>query len=199
MTGMMEAASDDARRATPPGRVIFLNGASSAGKSTLARELQRVLPDLYLHLALDTFLRQLPEGGLANRPLLVQLLSQLVEGFHRSCAAIARAGLHIVVDTVLEEPAWVKPCVQAFSGLEVLFVGLRCGLATLEERERARGDRYLGTARYQVDRIHLHNLYDVEVDTEAASPENCAIRIREHMAGGTPSSAFTRLRREPGR
>ena len=191
---MRHGGSDDAGRAVTPGRVILLNGASSSGKTTLARELLRVSPEVHLHVALDTFLRQLPPPVLADAAALIQRLPRLMDGFHRSCAAIAHAGLPIIVDTLLEDPAWLPSCVRAFSGLEVLFVGVRCGLATLEVRERARGDRFPGTARCHYDSVHFHDLYDVEVDTEAAAPEACALRILAHRFDGTTPSAFTRIR-----
>lgn len=37
------------------GRIIWLNGVSSAGKSTLVRALQRKLPNPYFCIAQDTF------------------------------------------------------------------------------------------------------------------------------------------------
>ena len=191
---MTQGGPDDAGRAVTPGRVILLNGASSSGKTTLARELLRISPEVYLHVALDTFLRQLPVPILTDASSLTQRLPRLTEGFHRSCAAIAHAGLPIVVDTLFAEPAWLPPCVRAFSGLEVLFVGLRCGLATLEERELARGDRYPGTTRYHHESVHFHDLYDLELDTETASPEACARRILAHRIDDTTPSAFTRIR-----
>ena len=38
------------------GQVILLNGTSSAGKSTLAKQLQEILPQPYLHTGIDHFL-----------------------------------------------------------------------------------------------------------------------------------------------
>src|SRR5258708_20337366 len=40
--------------------IIFLNGTSSAGKTSIARLLQEQLPAPYLHIALDTFLNMFP-------------------------------------------------------------------------------------------------------------------------------------------
>ncbi|HEX5304398.1 MAG TPA: hypothetical protein VFW50_46130 [Streptosporangiaceae bacterium] len=36
-----------------PGRIIFLNGASSSGKSTLAKAMQEGLPEPFLHVSSD--------------------------------------------------------------------------------------------------------------------------------------------------
>ena len=36
-----------------PGKIILINGASSAGKSTLAHALQQKLPEPFLHWSFD--------------------------------------------------------------------------------------------------------------------------------------------------
>jgi chloramphenicol 3-O-phosphotransferase len=40
-------------------RDIYLNGASSAGKSSIARTWQQRLDELYLHVQLDVFMRMI--------------------------------------------------------------------------------------------------------------------------------------------
>ncbi|CAH0536644.1 Putative O-phosphotransferase [Vibrio marisflavi CECT 7928] len=41
--------------------IIFLNGASSSGKSSIAKQLQMILGENYLHLGIDTFISIMPE------------------------------------------------------------------------------------------------------------------------------------------
>jgi chloramphenicol 3-O-phosphotransferase len=43
-----------------PGRVVILNGGSSAGKTTLGRSLQSALPDTWLLLGIDLLIWTLP-------------------------------------------------------------------------------------------------------------------------------------------
>jgi chloramphenicol 3-O phosphotransferase len=40
---------------TAPGQIIFLNGTSSSGKTSIAQELLRVLDRPYFHMAVDAF------------------------------------------------------------------------------------------------------------------------------------------------
>jgi chloramphenicol 3-O phosphotransferase len=58
-------------------------------------------------------------------------------------------------------------------------VGVVASLAVREARERGRGDRAIGLARWQFDRVHSGNVYGLTVDTEEASAEACARRIVE--------------------
>ncbi|MGB7998277.1 MAG: AAA family ATPase, partial [Photobacterium halotolerans] len=57
--------------------LIFLNGPSSAGKSSIARELQHCLNDYYLHLGIDTYIAMMPEKS--NR---LKTLNHPVDGFY---------------------------------------------------------------------------------------------------------------------
>ena len=45
----------------PKGKIIFLNGVSSSGKTTLAKSLQERLTEPFFWLASDTFIGMLPE------------------------------------------------------------------------------------------------------------------------------------------
>ena len=62
---------------------------------------------------------------------------------------------------------------------DLRLVGLFAPLDVLEARERARGDREVGLARWQYGRFHRGIAYDLEVDTAAAMPADCARLIRD--------------------
>ncbi|MFJ2090171.1 chloramphenicol phosphotransferase CPT family protein [Streptomyces sp. NPDC087901] len=178
------------------GRIIFLNGTSSSGKSSIARELLDILDDgVFFHLAVDSFnaMRSKRELGAEE---LDAALRRTRMGFHRSIAAMAEVGNDIVVDHVLSEPWRLVDCLTVLPPESVLFVGVRCSLDELTRREQARGDRPSGLAAFQYDLVHAHGDYDVECDTGTASPRACAERIREFLPHRPSPSAFTRLRRQ---
>ena len=56
------------------------------------------------------------------------------------------------------------------SGFAIFFVGVFAPLEVLEARERQRGDRLIGLARWQYDRIHRGKKYDLEVDSGSLGP-----------------------------
>lgn len=62
---------------------------------------------------------------------------------------------------------------------DLRLVGLFAPLDVLEARERARGDREIGLARWQYGRVHRGIIYDLKVDTTAAAPAECAHLIRD--------------------
>ncbi|MGW0765241.1 chloramphenicol phosphotransferase CPT family protein [Streptomyces sp. NPDC002676] len=177
------------------GRIIFLNGTSSSGKSSIARELLDILDDgVYFHLAVDGFnaMRTKRELGAAE---LDAALRRTRMGFHRSIAAMAEVGNDVVVDHVLSEPWRLLDCLTVLRPEDVLFVGVRCPPDELARRELARGDRPPGLAAHQYELVHGHGDYDLECDSGTASPRECAQRIKEFLPHRPSPTAFTRLRR----
>lgn len=175
------------------GQIIFLNGASSSGKSSIATKLLRILDAPYFHLSVDAFNAMRARRDLAPEHLDV-VLERTVLGFHRAVAGMAAAGNDIVVDHVLRERSWLLHCLTLLAPYDVVFVGVRCPLPELERRERARGDRQPGRAAYQFDRVHSHGLYDVECDTSTGPPQDCAAQISSFVRAQPTIRAFERLR-----
>ena len=173
------------------GTVIVLNGASSSGKSTLARALQSALyPDIYLYAGGDYFIQMLPQGPFPTgrkAPEAREIEARLFSGFHRSIAALAHAGNNVIADHVLVKDEWTSECKAVLTGLRVVFVGVHCALDVLEARELKRGDRPAGTARWQTKCVHLGKRYDVEVDTSEMTADECAAIVALRVSCGEPT------------
>lgn len=176
-------------------RVIVLNGGSSSGKSSLLRALQWELPQPWLAAAVDTFVDSLPpslldtEAGIdfgADGEVSVGAdFRRLEAAWSAGVAATVRAGAPVIVDDVflrgkVSQDGWRR----ALSGLEVLWVGVRCDAAVAAEREAARGDRVAGMAASQAEVVHEGVEYDVEVDTASATPQECARAIVARISSG---------------
>lgn len=150
-----------------PASLILLNGASSAGKTTLCRALRDALPVPFLHFSLDLFmfeadvLPRTPDGRVRDwegiRP-------QVFSGFNRCLPALLDAGNNLVVDYIIETPQMWAEFQRCLEGHDVLLVGLHCPLDELERREQARGDRGTGDARRDAETVHTFTAYDLELD-----------------------------------
>jgi chloramphenicol 3-O phosphotransferase len=175
--------------------IIFLNGTSSSGKSSIAEQLLRVLPTPYFHLPVDAInsMRARERTYELDPDELADVLERTVLGFHRVVAGMAAAGNDVVVDHVLRERHWLLDCLTLLKDEEVVFVGVRCPLDEVVRRERERGDRRIGRAAYHFDRVHAHGRYDVECDTGVSTPEQCALRIKDFLDRGRSPSAFREL------
>jgi len=150
-----------------PGSVILLNGASSSGKSTLARAAQAILPVAFWHYSIDHLLLAgvLPQSRINNGEFPWSALRQpFFEGFHRSIPALVEAGNNLIVEHIIETREWMDRLIHLLSSYDVFIVGLHCSLPELERRESARGDRRIGEARADYETAHLYCEYDLQLD-----------------------------------
>jgi chloramphenicol 3-O phosphotransferase len=169
--------------------VVVLNGGSSSGKSSVARELVGALPGTWLRLNVDTLIDALPpafdevEGGLVLGPdgsvTPGPEYARVERAWMKGVAAIAADVPVVVEDGFLSGPAGQQRWREALAGLEVLWVGVRCAVEVAEARERGRGDRVVGMARAQATAVHDGIDYDLEVDTSALTPADAAALVAE--------------------
>ena len=179
-----------------PGLIIFLNGTSSSGKSSIAKELLQILDEPYFHMPVDAFHAMRTRREISQEELPA-VLRRTWMGYHRAVAGMAAAGNNVVVDHVLSEDWRLADCLELFSAAHVVLVGVRCSLEELERREQARGDRPAGLAAMQFQRVHAHGVYDLECDTTTAGALDCARQIVAFLPQRPTPTAFERLRTEP--
>ena len=173
-------------------RIIMINGASSTGKTSLIRALQNRLPDDWLTFGTDSLITAMPlrldghpEGLMIyadGRVTVGPAYKALEVSWRRGLAAMARAGVRLVLDEVMlsggeEQRLWN----EAFEDLNVLWVGVRCDPEVAAAREVARGDRVIGMSALQAGPVHAGVAYDLEIDTTHASPDECARLIAEYV------------------
>ncbi|MDG0813984.1 chloramphenicol phosphotransferase CPT family protein [Cohnella rhizosphaerae] len=183
----------------PPGTVIFLNGTSSSGKTSISLELQRTLNEPYLHISVDKFLYMLPEDYLnGSKPAEISkdAMLNVIKGFHQALPALVAAGNNLIVDHVLEERQWLDECVTLLADYKVMFVSVNCSLEELQRRERERGDRNIGLANYQFNLVHAHGIYDLEINTEFNSTYECAQQIKQYLHNNFDLYAFKVLKQK---
>lgn len=163
------------------GRIILLNGASSSGKSTLARAIQRAFDEPFQHFSSDILAVGLPERREPSGPFLWwgNVRPRFFDGFHRCVAALALAGNDLIVEHIIEFPQWRAELAQLTRALDVFLVGVHCSLDEVDRREQLRGDRRIGEGRehIEVDRIHDFGPYDFEVDTTTRDTAEVAAEV----------------------
>jgi chloramphenicol 3-O phosphotransferase len=207
-------------RETAPGQIVILNGAPRSGKSSIVAAIQETFDGPWMNLGVDVFVREVtppryrPGIGLrpgGERPDLEPLVPALYAAMYESIAAHSRLGLNVVVD-VGHHDAYAQPrrilaaSARRLAGLPVLFVGVRCPIEAIMERRNAgqagrEGGYVTGATADPIPppvlawqrEVHIPGLYDLEVDTSALSPAECADAIRRRLDEGPPPAAFRRL------
>lgn len=187
---------------------MVLNGGSSSGKTSIARCLQRLLGPTWMTLGVDDLVRALAGGEEVDdliggqqpdhEPLGAKGLIEFAPdgsltvgadfrraetAWYAGLAAIGRCGTGLIVDEVLMEgKSSQERLAEALSGLSVTWVGVRCEAEVATVRELSRSDRVRGMARLQAERVHEGVVYDMVVDTTAASAADCAKAIASLLA-----------------
>lgn len=196
------------------GRIVILNGAPRAGKSSIARAVQDSLPGHWINLGVDAQNAMLPEALLpgiglrpgGERPDLEPFVPGLYFALYDAIAAHALQGFDVVADLGHHDhysrPLDILPaCARRMTGLAVLFVGIRCPLETIMARRNADPQFYVAgpgvpdpVRRWQ-EAVHVPGLYDLDLDTADLSPQACASAIGAALAQPPEPSAFERLAR----
>lgn len=173
------------------GKIILLNGASSAGKSTLCRALQAQLDEPFLQFSLDFFFfggQVLPKRRDESGDFAwATMRPKLFEGYYNCLSALAGAGNNLVVDYIVENVDQLQRLVELLGGFDVFYVGVHCPIEELERRELQRGDRGTGDARRDLETVHSFSGYDFEVDSTLPAEQNVETIIAAWKARRGPS------------
>jgi chloramphenicol 3-O phosphotransferase len=155
--------------------IIFLHGASSSAKSTIARALQARIEKPFWHVSID----HLRDSGVIPTARFkrgdfrwADSRTAFFDGFHVSIGAYAGAGNNLILEHIIDHDAWVNDLQKVFTGHDVFFVAIHCQLETLVQRELARGDRPAGSAKRDFETIHVGRRYDLELKSEDGVERN---------------------------
>jgi chloramphenicol 3-O phosphotransferase len=191
-----------------------LNGAPRAGKSSIVAAIQETFDGLWMNVGADVAIQMTPpkcRPGVGLRPAesahpAAPFVPVLYAALYDSIAAHSRLGLNVAVDVGHHDEAVLGDCARRLAGLPVLFVGVHCPIDVIMQRRNdeqpGREGRYLAGTREDpvpepVSRwqsaVHMPGIYDLEVDTSALSPPECASAIQARLDNGPTPTAFRTL------
>jgi chloramphenicol 3-O-phosphotransferase len=125
-------------------------------------------------LPIDWLWQAIPEDRPANWELFELLSGVLFE----TALSFWKRGADVIVDTVFERRECADQCRHILAASGPILVGLYCDVTELERREGARGDRPRGLASGQAERVHGFCRYDLRLDTDRTSVDEC-VRVVE--------------------
>jgi len=167
------------------GRIIFLNGVTSSGKTSIVEALQErddvffyvVANDLFQEMVGDKFLRE----------DYWKYLSEVIIMMYHTAKLYSDMGKNVLIDGILVERDEIKPHYQQL--MEILkenpldIVEVYCPLDICRERNIARGDRYETQSDEQHELMAQNIKYSLRVDTSVHGPEECAEMIVKELFG----------------
>ncbi|MCL1859158.1 MAG: chloramphenicol phosphotransferase CPT family protein [Oscillospiraceae bacterium] len=177
------------------GKIIFLNGTTSSGKTSLSKALQNKLVKPFYHISCDMFDSMAPHKE--DEILFSSYLETSVSAMHHTIKLYSDLGINTIVDHVILDnnkgSERLSECINLLYNYPVIFVRVDCPLNELERREKLRGDRWQGFAKWQLESIHGHGTYDITVNTYENTLEECADTIIEMLSYPEKFTAFKTL------
>lgn len=161
------------------GRIIFLNGVTSAGKTSIVEALQKREDIFFYVVANDLFQEMVGEEYL--RRDYWKYLSEVIIMMYHTARLYSDMGKNVLIDGILVEREEIRPHYRQL--LEILkdnpldIVEVYCPLDICRQRNLLRGDRYETQSQEQYDLMTENIQYSVSVDTDMHSPEECAEQI----------------------
>ncbi len=195
------------------GKIIILNGGSSAGKTSLAQAFQDLmLPQTYLLQGIDMFWFSLPpreldldrvdpqfyshtsdmyDGNEEFRIVPGPLLDKLMLGRYKAVSVYLRQGFNIIADEVVWKRSWLEEAIKDLRDFDAYFINVHCSDTIGAEREKIRGNRHAGWNRCSARYASMDAIYDLSLDTGANCPEECAAQLRQALEQGLEPRAFS--------
>ncbi|WP_226087738.1 chloramphenicol phosphotransferase CPT family protein [Mesobacillus sp. S13] len=169
------------------GMIIVLNGVSSSGKSTLAKEITKLLPDFFA-FSVDDYDLVIEKMEDRENERLIPIETEYF--YYRNAAMFSDRGVNLILDQILHDPTTLQNFYETLKSYPILLVGVHCPLEELKRREELRGDRRIGQAIFQLSFVHKQETYDIEVNTYANSMMECAKEIVDCLESDTPLLGF---------
>lgn len=169
------------------GRIVFLNGVTSSGKTSIAKALQE-RGDIFFY-ALSNDLFQAMIGPKRLMESYWGYLSEAIIMMYHTAKLFSDMGHNVLIDGLLLEQPEMQPHYQqlkeVLKGNRLDIVEVTCPLEVCRQRNIRRGDRYEDQSREQASIMAKDILYSCRVETHKNTPEECAGKIMACLFAGS--------------
>lgn len=161
------------------GRILFLNGVTSAGKTSIVEALQERDDVFFYVVANDLFQQMVGEKYL--RQNYWRYLSEVILFMYHTAKLYSDMGKNVLIDGILVEREEIAPHYRQL--LDILkenpldIVEVYCPLELCRQRNLIRGDRYEQQSEEQAALMAKDIRYQLRVDTAVYSSAECAEQI----------------------
>ena len=167
------------------GKIIFLNGVTSAGKTSVTRAMQN-RDDLFFYAMSNDLFQDMVGVRYLRKNYWKHLGNVLFEMYH-TAKLFSDRGHHVILDGVLSEhpeiPDHYRRMREIFADSPFYMVYLDCPLELCRQRNLARGDRGEYQSHEQAKMMPADAVYDLTLDTSRLSSEECAEVIVKTIFG----------------
>lgn len=158
------------------GRIIFLNGVTSSGKTSIVEALQE-RDDVFFYVVANDLFQEMV-GDKYLRENYWNYLSEVIIMMYHTARLYSDMGKNVLIDGILVEREEIRPHYQQL--IEILknnpldLVEVYCPLDICRERNIIRGDRSENQSDEQHELMADNIEYRLRVDTSLHSAAECA-------------------------
>ena len=161
-------------------RLLLLNGPSSAGKSTIADELQKKLrrcgADPVI-ISIDDYMKIGTDEEIWEDDVF-----EIMPDMCRDITPALRQGKWVIVDHVITSERIYDALLDAAAGFGMVKILVSCSLETLLKRERERGNRFAGSAEASLKYLYPKEGYDLRIDSGKTDAASSAAKIMDFLS-----------------
>ncbi|MHA7963167.1 chloramphenicol phosphotransferase CPT family protein [Paenibacillus sp. CAU 1782] len=165
------------------GKIVFLNGVTSSGKTSIVDAIQASSEEFYYVVANDLFEEMIGDHYL--REDYWKYLSEAIMMMYHTAKLFSDHGKNVLIDGILVERPELKPhyekVEELFAGYPLYLIEVYCPLEICRQRNIERGNRGEGQSQWQHDIMAQHIPYHFTVNTHLNSSEQCAGLILDSL------------------
>lgn len=158
------------------GRIIFLNGVTSAGKTSIVEAIQE-RDDVFFYVVANDLFQEMV-GDKYLRENYWKYLSEVIIMMYHTAKLYSDMGKNVLIDGILVEREEITPHYQRmldiFKENPLDVVEVYCPLDICRKRNIIRGDRYENQSEEQHELMAQNIAYRMRVDTSLLSAHECA-------------------------
>ena len=159
--------------------LILLNGPSSAGKSTIAKELKQRLEQYGADpviISIDDYMKIGTDEEIWEDDVF-----EVMPDMCRDITPALKQGKWVIVDHVITSERICEALLEAAEGFSTVKVLVTCSLEILRKREKERGNRFAGSAETSLQYLYPKDGYDLRIDSGETPPAGSAEKIMEFL------------------
>ena len=161
------------------GRIIFLNGVTSSGKTSIVEALQDREDIFFYVVANDLFQEMIGERYLQEN--YWKYLSEVIIMMYHTAKLYSDMDKNVLIDGILVEREEIKPHYRQLQEImkdnPLDIIEVYCPLEICRQRNIERGDRYENQSEEQASLMNKDIVYSMRVDTSLLTPQECAGQI----------------------
>ena len=161
------------------GRIIYLNGVTSSGKTSIVEALQARRDVFFYVVANDLFQEMIGEDYLKED--YWKYLGEVIIMMYHTAKLFSDMDKNVIIDSILVEREGIAPHYERMKKIlqdnPLDIVEVFCPPEICRQRNIDRGDRYETQSDEQAELMATGIQYSLRVDTSRFSPAECADAI----------------------